>query len=213
MFREAESKEGRGKSAGGPPRSTLISPGRPPPYNCTITLWIRAVFSLFFRFIYSPSLYFWLLWVFTAVPGPPLAVGSRAPPRSGCRPQWLRLMASRARAQQSGHTGSVAPRRVETSQTRDRAHVPTDRQILTHWATRHVLHQGFNTGIQAWGIPALTLASSRGWQALGHLSMTGGHLFPIQTLLFGLPSLSSQPKRMDRRMWVLNLLETLKYSL
>ena len=46
-------------------------------------------------------------------------------------------------------TGLAAPRHVESSQTRDRTHVPcTGRQILTHCTTREVLHwllKGFNS--------------------------------------------------------------------
>ena len=43
-----------------------------------------------------------------------------------------------------GCTGLVAPKHVESSQTRDGTHVPcTGRQILNHWTTREVLEYGY----------------------------------------------------------------------
>ena len=46
---------------------------------------------------------------------------------------------SRALAQQLWHTGSVAPRHVGSSQTRDQTCVSsTGRQFLNHWTTREV---------------------------------------------------------------------------
>ena len=65
-------------------------------------------------------------WAFSICGQPGLlllqSTGSRM-----CRLQWLWFM------------GSVAPQHVESSQTRDLAHVPCiGRQVLNHWTTREV---------------------------------------------------------------------------
>ena len=48
---------------------------------------------------------------------------------------------SSERDHQLQHMGLVAPWHMESSQTRDQAHVPcTGMQILNHWTTREALH-------------------------------------------------------------------------
>ena len=109
----------------------------------------------FYLFISLFTYLFWLPWVFAAECRLSLVVESR-----GCslivvhrltavaslvaehRPEgtWasvLRHVGSRTGIQQLWHMGLVAPRHMESSQTRD--HFPCiGRRILTHWGTRKV---------------------------------------------------------------------------
>ena len=107
--------------------------------------------------------YFWLCWVFVAVPRLSLVVanggcsslrcasfslqwllllwstGSRCTGFSSCgtQAQQLWLMASTAQAQQLWCTGLVAPQHVGSSRTRAGTHVPCiGRRILNHCTTR-----------------------------------------------------------------------------
>ena len=98
-------------------------------------------------------IFFWLCWVFIAVCRLSLVVvsgGYFSLQSVGFSLRWLLLLRSMGprhtgfrscgtRAQQLWLTGSVAPRHVGSSWTRDRTRVPCiDRQILNHCATREV---------------------------------------------------------------------------
>ena len=126
-------------------------------------------FILFLKiFIYL----FWLHWVFVAACGLSLvgasggysslqcpgfsltwflflrSTGSRCTGFRSCgaQAQQLRLVGSRAQAQQLWRTGLIALWHVGSSRTRDQTRVPcTGRQILNHCATREALFLFFKT--------------------------------------------------------------------
>ena len=109
--------------------------------------------SLFFFF------HFWLCWVFIAAHGLSLVAVSRGYSSLWCAGfslQWLLLLRSMGsrhagfsscgswslerRLSSCWCTGLVAPRHVESSQTRDQVRVPCiGRQILNHCTTREAL--------------------------------------------------------------------------
>ena len=136
-------------------------------FICLLTTLFR--FSFYF-FKINLFIYFWLCWVFAAMHGLSLVVvswGYSSLQCAGFSLQWLLFLwnmgcwrvgfcscctwaqqlwfaRSRAQAQQSWHTGLVAPWHVGSSQTRARTHVPCiHRWILNHCTTRGVPIQIF----------------------------------------------------------------------
>ena len=136
----------------------LVPPGKPlvrfqalpdfvPPQDFCIcsSLWLEYSSTLPYCFFFF-LIYLWLHWVFTAASGFSLVTVSRGHSSLQCKSfslQWLLslwFLSSRAQAQQSWHTGLVAPTHGGSSQTRDQTLVPcTGRQILNNWTTREVL--------------------------------------------------------------------------
>ena len=80
-------------------------------------------------------IYFWLRWILL------LRVDFSPVATRGLSSWWLLLLGNRGsgepRLRWLWYTGSVAPRRVESSQTRGQTHVSCiSRQILNQWTTR-----------------------------------------------------------------------------
>ena len=137
---------------------------QPPIFSGVTSLTLGTDVSFFKIYFYNLFFYFWLHWVFIAVPGLSLAeasggyfslwcvgfslwwlllcsMGSRRAGFSsrGTWAQQLWLTGTRAQAQQLWHTGLVSLRHVGSSWTRDQTCVPCiGRGILNHWTTREV---------------------------------------------------------------------------
>ena len=131
----------------------------------TSALRVMKIFYLYFFNLLILLIYFWLHWVFIAARGLSLvagsggysslrctgfslrwllllwSTGSRHAGFSSCSTQAQQLWLAGSRAQaQLWCTGLVAPRHVESSQTRAQTRVPCiGRRILNHCTAREVL--------------------------------------------------------------------------
>ena len=126
------------------------------PYLCVSISPLQISSSLWFFFPFLNNFYlfvYWLCWVFAqrlslvAVSWDYSLVaelGSHCSGFSCCRakaPGHPGCSGWSTQAKQLWRVGLVALRHVESSQNRDRPHVPCiGRQILNHWTTRDILH-------------------------------------------------------------------------
>ena len=128
-------------------------------------IFLRKILFFFLQIYFILFIYFWLCWVFVAVPGLSLVVASRGHSSMRCtgfslwwllllwsigsrhmgfsscgvQAQQLWLMGCRAQAQELWRTGLVALQHVRSSRTRPWTRVPCiGRRILNHCATREV---------------------------------------------------------------------------
>ena len=88
-----------------------------------VLIWVARVNSLFF----------WLCWVFVAAQRLLARGGYPSPQCTGFSLRWLLLLECRLQAEGLSRCGAqavAAPRQMESSQTRDRAHVPCISRLI-----------------------------------------------------------------------------------